>query len=136
MSADRSPKFASLNDAERDRLAELARESAALREVLKTWIEQFDRWQAGTLKVSVTDEFIAQCRVLLSSPSPGAGWRSPEEVRGLCLKAMYAAWPYGFVRGRAYEALDTLEAMCRVGEFEPDKAVLSVRLDALLAKST
>jgi hypothetical protein len=39
------------------------------------------------------------------------------------------AWRTGFTRGREFEDLDTLEAMLRVGEFEPD-------LDALLKEET
>lgn len=39
-------------------------------------------------------------------------------------KMISRAWTFGFVAGRRYEALDTLEAMGRVGEFEISKETM------------
>jgi len=48
------------------------------------------------------------------------------------MRVAYHAWNHGFTKGREYEALDTLEAMQRVGEFTLGEGI---DLAAVVAKA-
>lgn len=109
-----------------ERLRQLVRAESALKAAIPILEDEVKRtrqsvadWPAdtnGPPTLASDEAILATARAALAStPAPDLLTRAETEAYGM--RCARRAWEHGFFNGRTYEALDTLEAMQRVGEF-------------------